>query len=496
MAKKKIITNNKATDGLMRSMLALNASLISRADLLRATAKAKDIDLECDYPDSISIDDYKKMFDRNGVGCRVVKILPEESWNTPPEIYETEDVKIETEFEKSINELIKTKNLFYNLKRADILSGIGRYGVILLGIDDGKKLDQPVSGIDLKTGEGRTSGQHKLLYLKCFDESFVEINKVETDTTSPRYGYPVQYTVKFQDYASATSLMSSQVVHWTRILHLADNRCTSDIYGEPRMKCVYNNLLDLKKITGGSGEMFWKGGFPGISFETMPGLENATIDADGLREEMTNYMNGLQRYIAAEGLTAKSLSPQVADPTGHIKANLQEICIALGIPFRIFAGTEAAQLASGQDKDTWNNRVMLRRNDYLSSLVIRPFIDKSIALGILPEVKECFIWWPDLNAPTEKDRAAIGDLRTTAMTKYVAGGVDLLVPPKEYLTLVMHFTEEEAETMIAASEKGIISEQRAEAIQKPSLTGEGGDNTAPGKSQDLKPVQKRQAQKV
>lgn len=491
-------------DGMIRNLMTLNATLLSRADLLKSVPTNRDIDLECNYPLDMSSADYKKMFERNGVANRVVRLLPEESWSSVPEVYETEE-PTETAFEKALNDLIKQKNIFYCLKRGDILSGIGRFGVILLGLDDGKQLNEPVKGIDAKTGEKTGTDSYKLLYLKMFDESAVDIARVELDVTSPRYGFPVEYTIRFVDYATSSANIQSQTVHWTRIIHLADNRMVSDVYGEPRMKPVYNNILDLKKITGGSGEMFWKGGFPGISFETMPGMEDATVDAESLRGEMDNYMNGLQRYIATSGLSAKSLQPQVADPTGHIKANLQEICVALGIPMRVFIGSEEAQLASSQDKNTWNSRLMARRGEYISPMIIKPFIDRLIIFGVLPEA-DYQIYWPDLNAPSERDKASIGDLKTTALTKYVAGGVDAVIPPKEYLTMVLGFTEKEAEVIMAASEEyvpeltapvppaptgqppqdeqqseGKTSKTTGKKIQKPNLTGEG-NNISAGKA--------------
>jgi hypothetical protein len=192
----------------------------------------------------------------------------------------------------------------------------------------------------------------------------------------------------------------------------------------------------------------------------------------------------LQRYIALEGLSAKSLSPQIADPTGHIRANLQEISIALGCPLRIFMGSEAAQLASGQDKETWNVRLMLRRERYLTPMVIRPVIDRLKAMGCLPEVEKYNVWWPDLNEPTGKDKAEIADLRTTALTKYVSGGVDALIPPKEYLTMVVGYTEDEANAILDASEVYVADEEnmlQRPDMAKPNLVGEGNSVKA-GKS--------------
>ena len=490
---KKIIKNNKKPipvktdrkDKIIQNLMNFNASLISRADLLRGLTSSRlvDIETECGYPTDITPADYKKMYIRNAVGTRVVKLLPEESWATSPEVYETEK-STSTKFEKAVKELVEAKNLFFNLKRADILSGIGQFGLLLLGIDDGLDLSQPVKNIDPLTGDALKWEEHKLLFVRSFDQTVIQILEIEKDITSPRYGQPTKYSIQFTDSIANTTTTQTKTVHWTRLIHLADNRDNSDTYGQPRMQCVYNNLLDLVKTRGGGGEMFWKGGFPGISFESMPGMEDATIDETSLRLEMTKYMEGLQRYIALEGLTAKSLQPQIADPTGHIKNNLQEISIALGCPLRIFMGSEAAQLASGQDKETWNVRLMLRRNEYLTPMIIRPLVDRLIAMGCLPEVKKYFVWWPDLNEPTEKDKASIADLKTTALTKYVAGGIDALIPPREFFTMVMKYTEEEADAIIGAAEKYIADEEnmlQRPDLTKPNLIGEGNSVKA-GKS--------------
>lgn len=485
---KKINSNvksvDKRKDKIIQNLMTLNASLLSRADLLRGITSSRltDIETECGYPTDITPADYKKMYIRNAVGTRVVKLLPEESWATSPEIYETEKSETTT-FETAIKQLEEDKNLFFNLQRADVLSGIGQFGVLLLGIDDGLPLDKPVATMNPLTGEVIKWEEHKLLFIRSFDQTVITIQEVEKDVQSPRYGQPTKYSIQFVDSIANTTTTQTKVVHWTRLIHLADNRDNSDTYGQPRMQCVYNNLLDLVKTRGGGGEMFWKGGFPGLSFETMPGMEDATIDETSLRLEMTKYMEGLQRYIALEGLSAKSLQPQIADPTGHIRANLQEISIALGCPLRIFMGSEAAQLASGQDKETWNVRLMLRRKNYLTPMVVRPVIDRLIAMGCLPEVSVYNVWWPDLNEPTQKDKAEIADLKTTALTKYVSGGVDALIPPKEYLTMVVGYTEEEAAVILDASETYIADEENMlqRPAATPNLVGEGNSVKA-GKS--------------
>ena len=340
------------------------------------------------------------------------------------------------------------------LHRVDVLSGIGRFGVLLLGLDDGKKLNEPIEGVDLETGKGEgQSGipKRKLIYLRPFDESVVDVSKKELDTSNARYGKPVTYSIKFEDDSGMGSSKTKEV-HWTRIIHIVDNRGSSELYGAPRMKRVFNRLLDIKKVLGGSAEMFWKGGFPGLSFEVNPDVGADTeLDTESIKEQVELYQKGLQRYLATRGLTVKSLTPQVADPVNHILSQIRAIGISLNIPYRILLGSEQAELASSQDIKTWNKRMAKRQNIYLTPLIIRPFIDRLIAAGVLPRVEEYHVNWPDLDTPSDKDKADVALTRTEAFQKYGVGGVDQLIPPREYLTTIVRLTVDEADAIVKAA---------------------------------------------
>jgi hypothetical protein len=417
----------------------------------------KDINKECGYPETIGIDDYKEIYNRSGIAKRAVKLLPDETWSILPTIYETEDNNDITEFEMTWEKIVDDKNVFHYLNRIDILSGIGEFGVLLIGIDDGQELSNPVNGINEITGQRVGNNNYNLLYLKPYDQSAVRIKTKENNIKSPRYGYPTMYEIAMESNDARVS--KSVIVHWTRVIHIADNRESSEVFGIPRLQIVYNRILDLIKILGGSGEMFWKGGFPGLSFESenIPGGGN--VDLNSVKDEVESYMMGLQRYLATENMTVKSLSPQVASPKEHIEANLKEIAISLGVPYRIFFGSEESKLASSQDAKTWNKRVSYRQLSYVNPFIIRPFIDRLISFGVLPEVDKYFIDWPDLNAPTDHDIADGARIKTEALSKYVASGVDSLIPPIQYLTLILGMSQEEAKTIVKSSNLYISEEE-------------------------------------
>jgi len=233
---------------------------------------------------------------------------------------------------------------------------------------------------------------------------------------------------------------------------------------------LFNRLYDIRKIAGGSGEMFWKGAFPGYAFEVDPTIAGATLDADSLRTEFENYSNGLQRYLALQGVTAKSLLPQTADPKNHLDSQLKQIAIAMGVPYRIFMGSEEAKLASQQDTQAWNKRLTRRQNKYLSPYMIRPLVDRLIEVGVLPQPTEYTVHWPDLSAPSDMEKAEVLSKITEAFAKYVGGNVDMLIPPEEFLTMFAGLDEAEVKQIMDAAlqrqEEAATSEEEEEVNRR------------------------------
>lgn len=442
----------------------------------------RDILKECDHPESVGVSEYARLFARNPIAARVVECLPSESWQAQPQIFEDDSPEVSTPFEQAWADLGKSLRgerswyadndgnpIWEHLRRADILSGIGHYGIILLGIDDGKELDQPIDGfVDPAPDASKprsfvnNQGQRRLLFLSVFDESAVQTVEFETNRRSPRYNKPKEYTISLAqaELHSGTSLgrdSGSFKVHWSRVVHIADNLTSSEVYGVPRMRPVLNRLIDLDKLYGGSAEMYWRGAFPGISLETNPQLGgDVTLDTEALRQMMWNYINGLQRYLALTGMTAKSLAPQVVDPSKQVEIQLDAICIKIPIPKRVFMGSERGELASGQDDSTWNDRLRDRKHCYITPRIIVPFIDRLIQVGVLPEPVDGYhVDWPDPESLKPQERADIAVKRTDALAKYVAGQVSSIFDPLDFLTRILEIPEDEAMEILQRTQDGM-----------------------------------------
>jgi hypothetical protein len=93
--------------------------------------------------------------------------------------------------------------------------------------------------------------------------------------------------------------------------------------------------------------------------------------------------------------------------------------------------------------------MMLRQQSYLTPRVIAPFINRLIKVGVLPVPTGGFqIEWPDLTTLSLQAKATWAVTQVNAITKYIGGGGDYLIAPKDFLTKVLGFTHSEAKDIL------------------------------------------------
>jgi hypothetical protein len=146
--------------------------------------------------------------------------------------------------------------------------------------------------------------------------------------------------------------------------------------------------------------------------------------------------------------------------------HIEAICIKIAVPKRIFMGSERAELASSQDAKTWTMRLKARRNRQLTPRIVIPFIDRLLALGILPQPKQWKISWEDAETLTQAEKASIAQQLSAAMAQYVSGNVEAIMPVKDYLTKVIGLDDDEAQACVDASNEQYQSE---DGYQTPGL---------------------------
>jgi hypothetical protein len=490
-----ILTNGLASqlppngDGAERLVANI---MLQRAELMRSLLdQTRDIDSDCHYPTGyLNPKLYWDLYQREPIATRTVEVYPKESWSVQPTVFEDENVDTVTPFEEAWDALgkqLRGEQSFYQeeeasvvfdfLCDADIKCGIGHYAAILLGFDDGAPLDQPIDLIDAgkstkaaQSASSSSGASRRLLFMQVYPETAVQINALESDIQSPRYGQPTEYDISMMDPLEFSSLgigaslpSNRAVVHWSRVVHVSE----SGVLHTPRMRPVLNRLLDARKIYGGSAEMFWRGAFPGYAIKTQPQLgADVDINREDVKQQLTDYSNALQRFLVLMGMDITALAPQVSDPSGQIDKILECICIQLGIPKRIFMGSERGELASGMDAVAWNNRIRQRQLGVITPRIIIPFVDRLIATKVLPRPAKGYrVSWPDLTSKSDEEKAGIATQRTQAISAYVAGQLETTLAPMDFWTRIMGFTEDEAQSIIDNAEEVKAQREKEQAAK-------------------------------
>jgi hypothetical protein len=381
--------------------------------------------------------DYYARYRRQDVAKRIVDAPVSASWRKKPAITELELGEKQTEFEKGWLKLQRDKRVFHYLSRGDRIAGIGRFGIILLGFGDGMPLNKPV-------GQGKA-----LHYLRPYTESSIEVLKWEENTKNERYGLPLIYGITTNVRGSSVGQGKAIGVHYSRTIHIAEGLVDDDVLGTPRLEAVLNRLHDIELISGGSSEMFWRGGFPGYAFKLEPDAQVDPQALEDLEDEIQDYLHELQRYIRLQGIDVKALEVQVADPSSHIDMLISLISAATGIPKRILTGSERGELASSQDERAWADRIDERRKDHCEPVILRAFIDKMILTGVLPAPSsgDYQVVWPDMIAIGEKDLMEIAQKAMDAFQKYISSGGDTYLPFEVFAKKFLKFDDNELKQM-------------------------------------------------
>jgi len=484
--KRRIKTNGKSnsngngrfdllTDETKNILIANFQSQQTRSELSRRLGlsyknDARDTYKALGYPKELQFDNYWGFYTREHIAKRVIDAPVNASWQNPPSITEQEEGD-ETEFEKQWNTLVKEKKIWHYMSRVDKLSGVGDFGILLLGFNDGAE-----------TLEEEVTSATELIYCRPYKQNRVVIEKFIQDTADPRYGLPELYKVDVSttksDNANIIDSATTTLVHWSRVIHIADELLEDDIYGTPRLMNVYNLISGLHLVAGGSGEMFWRGAFPGLAFLLDKDAEiDPSQDMTALNTEINDYIHDLNRTVRVQGMDIKNLAPQVADPSKHVEILITLIAGAREIPKRILVGAERGELGGDRDENAWNKKIKERQTNYCSPMMIRPLIDRLIMFGVLPEPKDEYeVKWEDITVPTEEEESKVAKTKAETIATYANSvGASEVIPPKIFLKLVMGFEDGEIEMiegeLDTMMEQDLIDEE-ANAEMRKEVEGE------------------------
>ena len=392
-------------------------------------------------------DDYLSKYTFQPVAYRVVNAPVDATWREPPTL--TDGAKTDTPFINTWNILVNfgkdtttteihdQKSIWHYCDRVDRLAGIGRYGGLLLGVNDGSSYDQPL-------GQNATNNVEDFLYLAPYDEANLNIDTLGIDPATKRFNLPEKYTLVSSTETDVET--ENQIVDWTRIIHVAEGLKNNEVFGTERLEPVYNLLDDLLKVTAATGESAWQLMSRGIIATTQEGFK-LPDNTDNIKEAMENFIHEQMRVLELQGLNVELTSGSIVDPTGVIKSIVSLISAATSIPQRLLLGSEAGFLASNQDEKAWAKKIEGRQTNFAEPVILRPLISRLIYVGILPPPTSgsYTVHWPSQLILNEVEKADVLQKEMSALASAVSPD---LLPLVTFLKVELGWSDDVIKKML------------------------------------------------
>jgi hypothetical protein len=344
--------------------------------------------------------DYRSRYRRNEVANRIVTAMPKATWRGGCDVVEDADIDNVTPFEQAVIDLDTRLHFWDRLYRADKLSRIGRYAALVIGGPGDP--EAPLESV---------SKPEDIAYLMPFDEADARIELYETDKFSDRFGMPIFYTINRTSYSGVGAQNAAVVArkfHWSRVIHIAEGLLDDNLFGEPALECVWNRLDDLEKVVGAGAEAFWRRADKGLHVNVDPTQDMDAEAFEALKLQASEYEHDLRRLLTTRGVEINELGSDVADFAAPVQAIIGLISAGTGIPQRVLMGSEQGKLAAKQDRASWDNQVTDRQRDYAGPCILRPFLDRMIGLGALPEPTQPYeVVWSSIRTMDDEQRATI-----------------------------------------------------------------------------------------
>lgn len=380
------------------------------------------------YKEDLVFYDFFSMYRRFGMAKSAIELPVTKCWETWPRLVEDKEKHDETEWEKKVSEIFEKKLIWQRFKGGDSRQRVGRFGGLLLIVQDGRTLNQPLNPKGLNPDS--------LIKIIPLYESQMVVTKYVTDSTSVDFGKPKAYEyIEILPGTNQRTQSRSMIVHASRIFPLAEGSDTDNIYtGVPVLEAAFNDLVTMEKIIGAGGEGFWKNARASfnINYDNNIDISNLTkilgVDsveeiAPAMGEVVKKYVTGLDENLMTQGADINPMSVALPDPVPHFNVALWSAASSIEIPSTIWIGQQTGRLASDEDQKSWAQANESRRLNFLTPN-IREFCDYLMQINLLPSApSEYFVEWDSLLEPTLKEKLEITKLMSEINKDTLGTGV-------------------------------------------------------------------------
>ena len=226
-------------------------------------------------------------------------------------------------------------------------------------------------------------------------------------------------------------------VHHSHVLHFADHTRENRIYGEPLLKRVLDSIFNLDKTFGGMGEMIWRDGKRRFIAELREGYSwSSPQDREDRKEQIAAFSHDMLDVLQVTGTDIKAMSGQIPNLDGNILRQMQMVAGILDVPMRKIFGSEMGQLATSEDNKAYNKKIMGRQKHIIIPRIVRPFINRLVAAGVLHPPQDLIIKPADLLALTQTERAEIDRAYVQNVSDFVGpmGDPESVITREEFRT--------------------------------------------------------------
>jgi len=406
------------------------------------------------YKKTPTFRDYWAYYDRHPIAGRIVDLAAKTTWRDPPVVVEPEQ-EDGTEFTAAFAELAGRLDLWSRFERADRLARIGCFGVILLGVRDDGKLDEPLHGL---------SGPEAVVYLSQYSERYVAIDSWVKDPSDERFGMPEFYEIDLSR-KNARFKANRERIHWSRVLHIAEDPLEDDVYGRPILKRVLNTIFNDEKVEAASAEAFWQLADKILQLNIDKDAQIGEDALDDIDEKLQLLYHDLRKHFYLQGGELSWLGGETSDPSAISDILATKLATGSGYPRRILFGSEQGELASSQDERNYLGTISERQEQHAEPNFVRAFIDRLISIGALPPPgKDGYtVIWPELYKASDQEKAETNKARADTAKALTPIGGD----PYELVTV-----DDEGVVSLRNSEE--VWDERA-AMPEPDTGTEEGD---------------------
>jgi hypothetical protein len=375
-----------------------------------------------------SVEDFYALALRNPFAYAVTFLPSETTWRDPPRINDAREQEDGTAFENDVSDLVEENKLWHYCRRADKLAGIGKFGILVLQLDDidgPDGLSDPVSNVTELQG------------LRPFSRASVSDLNVGAPGTD-RWGDPTQYQLDFSDENETESAIQQEGpeevwVHWQRVIHVpSDELLDDELRGVERQRPVYNNLIDVEKALGAAGQLAYRAAAWGININIDKEFD-LEDNGEQLQEHLQRWQHGLENVLRTHGADeVQSLGGEDIDPSLITDPNIEAISAQTGIPQSVLKGNETGERATTQDLKEWYGKISERRSGFIEQQLVRALIDRLREFDLIddPSGADYTVDWPPLAETSEEDMASIQTDRATVLDTWPFA-TDLLTPEQQ-----------------------------------------------------------------